>query len=94
MIGTVPAGTSEHAARAFEIAANYIPKLTRYERQKILFRSAELIQERREEIAHWLTLELGICKQHSLYETGRSYDVFMLAGSWPFWMTGRFFPAI
>jgi putative phosphonoacetaldehyde dehydrogenase len=80
VIGTVPAGTAEHAARAFEIAANYKPKLTRYERQQILFRTAELIRERREEIAHWLTLELGICKQHSLYETGRSYDVFMLAG--------------
>ena len=80
VIGTVPAGTAEHAARAFEIAANYKPKLTRYERQQILFRAAELIRERREEIAHWLTLELGICKQHSLYETGRSYDVFTLAG--------------
>jgi len=80
VIGTVPAGTAEHAARAFEIAANYRPKLTRYERQQILFRAAELIRERREEIAHWLTLELGICKQHSLYETGRSYDVFTLAG--------------
>ena len=80
VIGTVPAGTAEHAAQAFEIAAKYKPKLTRYERQQILFRTAELIRERREEIAHWLTLELGICKQHSLYETGRSYDVFMLAG--------------
>ena len=80
VIGTVPAGTAEHAARAFEIAANYKPNLTRYERQQILFRAAELIRDRREEIAHWLTLELGICKQHSLYETGRSYDVFMLAG--------------
>ncbi|MGI9365217.1 MAG: phosphonoacetaldehyde dehydrogenase [Rhizobiaceae bacterium] len=80
VIGTVPAGQAEHAARAFEIAANYKPKLTRYERQQILFRAAELIRERREELAHWLTLELGICKQHSLYETGRSYDVFTLAG--------------
>lgn len=80
VIGTVPAGTAEHAARAFEIAAAYKPVLTRYERQQILFRAAALIVERREEIAHWLTLELGICKQHSLYETGRSYDVFMLAG--------------
>ena len=80
VIGTVPAGTVEHARRAFEIAANYRPKLTRYERQRILFRAAELIRERREEIAHWLTLELGICKQHALYETGRSYDVFTLAG--------------
>ncbi len=80
VIGTVPAGDASHAAQAFEIAANYAPSLTRYERQQILFRAAELIRERREEIAHWLTLELGICKQHSLYETGRSYDVFMLAG--------------
>lgn len=80
VIGTVPAGNAKHAAQAFEIAANYKPKLTRYERQQILFRAAELIRERREEIAYWLTLELGICQQHALYETGRSYDVFTLAG--------------
>ncbi len=80
VIGTVPAGTAEHVRKAFEIAAAYEPKLTRYERQQILFRAAELIRARREEIAHWLTLELGICKQHSLYEASRSYDVFTLAG--------------
>jgi len=80
VIGTVPAGRAEHARRAFEIAAACQPKLTRYERQQILFRAAGLIHERREDIAHWLTLELGICKQHSLYEVGRSYDVFTLAG--------------
>ena len=80
VIGTVPAGKASHVARAFEIAAGYRSRLTRYERQKILFRAAELIRMRREEIAHWLTLELGICRQHALYEAGRSHDVFMLAG--------------
>lgn len=80
VIGTVPAGTSEHAAKAFKIAANYKPKLTRYERQQILFRTGELIRERKEEIVYWLTMELGICQQHALYEAGRSYDVFTLAG--------------
>lgn len=80
VIGTVPAGTAEHARRAFEIAAAYRPRLTRYERQQILFNTAELIRKRREEIAHVLTLELGISLQHALYETGRSYDVFMLSG--------------
>ncbi len=80
VIATVPAGTAEHARKAFEIAAAYKPRLTRYERQQILHRTADLIIERREEIAHWLTLELGICNQHSLYETGRSYDVFTFAG--------------
>ena len=80
VIGTVPAGNAEHAREAFEIAAKYKPKLTRYERQQILFKAAGLIRERRDQIAEVLTLELGICNQHALYETGRSYDVFMLAG--------------
>ncbi|MFK7944077.1 MAG: phosphonoacetaldehyde dehydrogenase [Paracoccaceae bacterium] len=80
VIGTVPAGQPEHVAQAFEVAAGYRCKLTRHERQQILFRTAELIRERRERIAHWLVMELGICRQHALYETGRSCDVFMLAG--------------
>ncbi len=80
VIGTVPAGNAEHAKKAFKIAAEYKPKLTRYERQQILLKTAEIIQERREEIAKVLTLELGICQQHALYETGRAYDVFTLAG--------------
>ena len=91
VIGTVPAGTAEHAARAFEIAAAYKPKLTRYERQQILFRAGELIREKREELAHWLTLELGICQQHALYETGRSYDVFTLAGQMAILDDGQIF---
>ncbi len=80
VIGSVPAGTAEHARRAFEIAANYKPGLSRYERQQILFRAAEIIRDRRKDIAKVLTLELGICQQHALYEAGRSYDVFTLAG--------------
>ena len=91
VIGTVPAGQAHHAAEAFGIAAGYKCTLTRYERQQILFRTAELIRERREEIAHWLTLELGICKQHSLYETGRSYDVFTLAGQLAIMDDGQIF---
>ncbi len=80
VIGTVPAGTAEHAREAFEIAAGYRPRLSRYERQQILFKAAELIRVRREQLARVLTAELGICNQHALYETGRAYDVFMLAG--------------
>lgn len=91
VIGTVPAGKAEHAARAFEIAAAYKPTLTRYERQQILFKAGELIRERREELAYWLTLELGICQQHALYETGRSYDVFTLAGQMAILDDGQIF---
>ncbi len=80
VIGTVPAGTAEHAARAFEIARNYKPKLTRYERQQILFRTAELIRSRKDQLSDLITLELGLSKKDSLYEVGRAYDVYSLAG--------------
>ncbi len=78
VIGTVPAGNAEHARQALEIAANYQPKLTRYERQKILQTAAEVLVKRKEEISDIITLELGISKQDSLYEVGRAFDVFSL----------------
>ena len=80
VIGTVPAGNAAHAREAFEIAAAYQPKLTRYERQQILFKTAELLVARKDEIADVITLELGISKADSFYEVGRAYDVFTLAG--------------
>ena len=80
VIGTVPAGTAEHAAKAFEIARNYKPRLTRYERQQILFRTAELIKSRKDQLSDLITLELGLSKKDSLYEVGRAYDVYSLAG--------------
>ena len=51
IIGTVPAGKSEHAKKAFDIASNYKSKLTRYERQKILQKTAETLVKRKEEIS-------------------------------------------
>lgn len=80
VVGTVPAGGAEHARRAFAVAAGYKPKLTRYERQNILLRTAEILSSRREEISDLVTLELGISKQDSLYEVGRAFDVFTLTG--------------
>ncbi|MGA7267536.1 MAG: phosphonoacetaldehyde dehydrogenase [Aestuariivirga sp.] len=80
VIGTVPAGRAEHAAEAFAIAAAYKPRLTRYERQQILFRAAELIRGRRDQLSDLITLELGLSKKDSLYEVGRAYDVYSLAG--------------
>lgn len=80
VIGSVPAGTAAHAREAFEIAANYVPALTRYERQKILLNVARIIDERKEELAPIITAELGISISDSLYECGRAFDVYTLAG--------------
>ena len=78
IIGTVPAGTSEHAKQALKIASNYQPRLTRYERQQILQKTAEELVRRKDEISDVITYELGISKQDSLYEVGRAFDVFSL----------------
>jgi len=81
VVGTVPACDASHVRRAFEIAGNYNAKLTRYERSEILKRAGELIGERRAYLAKWLTLELGICHQHAIYETKRAQDVFQFAAA-------------
>ena len=81
VVGTVPAGTAEHARRAFEIAGRYRARLTRYERSQILKRAGELIGERREALAQGLVLELGICWQHAIYETRRAQDVYTFAAA-------------
>ncbi|MDP6399627.1 MAG: phosphonoacetaldehyde dehydrogenase [Arenicellales bacterium] len=80
VVGTVPCATRADVARAFDIAASYTPTLTRYERQQILLRTAEILTSRRDEISDLITAELGISKQDSLYEVGRAFDVFSLAG--------------
>jgi len=80
VIGSTPRGTAEHVAKAFEIAAAYQPTLTRYERQQILLKTAQLIIDRKEEISDVITAELGISKKDSLYECGRGFDVFSLCG--------------
>ena len=80
VVGTVPCATREDVVRAFDIAASYTPSLTRYARQQILLRTAEILTSRRDEISDVITAELGISKQDSLYEVGRAFDVFSLTG--------------
>ena len=79
-IGSVPAGQADHAREAFAIAAAYKPTLTRYQRQQILLNAARIIQDRKAELAPIITAELGISLADALYECGRAYDVYTLAG--------------
>jgi len=80
VVGTVPRARPAQVAEAFQIAYDYRPKLTRYERQKILTKTAELLVSRKDEIARLITSESGLCLKDSLYEVGRAFDVFSLAG--------------
>ncbi len=80
VVGTVPNASAEQVADAFKIAAAYKPTLTRYERQQILTKTAELLVARKNEISDLITAECGLSKKDSLYEVSRAYDVFHLAG--------------
>jgi len=80
LVGSVPRATPELVAEAFRIAHAYKPKLTRYQRQQILLKTAELLVARKEELSRLITLESGLCLKDSLYEVGRAFDVFTFAG--------------
>jgi putative phosphonoacetaldehyde dehydrogenase len=80
LVGTVPAANPAQVAEAFKIGYAAQAKLTRYQRQKILLRTAELLAARRDQIARLITMESGLCLKDSRYEVGRACDVYALAG--------------
>src|SRR5512134_1120759 len=80
VVGTIPAARPEHVREAFAKAKAFRPKLTRYERQQILLKTADLLAGRKEEFARIITAESGLCWKDSLYEAGRAYDVYSFAG--------------
>lgn len=79
IVGTVPAARPEQVREAFAKARAFKPKLTRYERQQILQKTAEMLRDRREEFARLITAEAGLCWKDSLYEASRAYDVWSFA---------------
>ena len=81
IVGTVPKATVPEVRRAISIANGYKPTLTRHDRYRILYRTAEIIRGRTDEVSDLITAECGICKKDSLYEVGRACDVFVFAGN-------------
>jgi len=79
VVATVPKASVEDVRRAFRIAKQYKPKLTRHERYRILMRAGDIIASRREEIARMITLESGLCLKDTLYEVGRASDVLLFS---------------
>jgi putative phosphonoacetaldehyde dehydrogenase len=80
IVGTVPRGHAGHVREAFAAGKAFKAKLTRYERQRILLAAAEKLAARKQALAELITAESGLCLKDSLYEVGRAYDVFSLAG--------------
>lgn len=80
LVGTVPMARPEHVREAFQCAKDFKPKLSRYERQQILQKTAQLLLDRREEFARLISAESGLCWKDAIYESTRAYDVWSFAG--------------
>src|SRR5215813_10751659 len=81
LAGTVPKATLDDVKRALRIAREYRSTLTRHDRYRILMKAGEIIAARRDEIAHLITLESGLCLKDSQYEVGRASDVLLFAAN-------------
>jgi aldehyde dehydrogenase (NAD+) len=53
--------------------------LTRFRRSEVLDRARHLLEERREEFAHLILSEAGLCLRETRYEVGRACDVLRFA---------------
>jgi phosphonoacetaldehyde dehydrogenase len=81
VVGTVAVAAVAEVRRAIEIAKAFRSRLTRYERYRICYQTADALRARTEEIANLITVESGLCKKDSTYEVGRACDVFIFAGN-------------
>jgi aldehyde dehydrogenase (NAD+) len=80
-IGSVPKADVEDVRRAFDIARAYRPRLSRYERHRILLKASDLVVARAEEISDLISAEAGLCKKDSRYEAGRVRDVLVFGAN-------------
>jgi phosphonoacetaldehyde dehydrogenase len=81
VVASVAQASLEDVRRAIDVARLFRSPLTRYERYRICYQTAEALRARAEEIADLITAESGLCKKDSLYEVGRACDVFIFAGN-------------
>jgi aldehyde dehydrogenase (NAD+) len=79
VVATVPKASVDDVRRAFRIAKQHKPKLTRHDRYRILMKAGDLIAAKKNELARLITLESGLCIKDTLYEVGRASDVLLFA---------------
>ena len=78
VVGTVPRASRKQVADAFAAAAGYRAQLSRYQRQQVLSKTAQLLAAAKGRFSDLITAECGLSKKDSLYEVGRACDVFNL----------------
>ncbi len=81
LVGTVPKATVEDVKRALRIARGFHSTLSRHDRYRILMKAGAIIAAKRDDLAHLITLESGLCLKDTQYEVGRASDVLLFAAN-------------
>lgn len=82
IVGTVPEATAEHVERALASAvegARLMERLSRFERAAILARASAALEERTDELARLLSLEVGKTIREARGEVRRAVQTFAVA---------------
>jgi len=75
VVGTVVMAGAADVESAIVAARNSGTPPSRFERSVVLEKARIGLEERREEFAHTITAETGLCLRESRYEVGRTLDV-------------------
>ncbi len=75
VVGTVVTASSADVELAIVSARNSGPAPSRFERSQVLEKARNGLEARREEFAHTITAETGLCLREARYEVGRTVDV-------------------
>ncbi|NPB06110.1 MAG: aldehyde dehydrogenase family protein [Aquificae bacterium] len=95
VVGEVPKGTEEHAREAVEKAKEGLKKLaalTAYERYRFLSEAARLLEQRAEEFARTLVLEVGKTIREARTEVQRAVQTLLFAAEEAKRINGETFP--
>ena len=83
-VGSVPRASENQVNQAMEIANNFQPELTRYERQQILSKTAELLVSRRDRSQTWLLQNPDSAKKIRFMKLEEHLMCLVLQGSFAF----------
>jgi acyl-CoA reductase-like NAD-dependent aldehyde dehydrogenase len=95
-VATIPAGNREDATRAIEAAAEAFPAWSQTPpavRQQIFLDAADLLEERAEEVASWLTRETGSAFGFAQFQLHFVPNLFRQAAALAYQPTGEIIPS-
>jgi aldehyde dehydrogenase (NAD+) len=92
VVGEVPTADAAEVRAALDRAAAYRDESSRHDRSQVLFGVAERLEAHREDLAHLITSESGLCLKDTRHEVGRAVDVFRFAAMEALRDDGESFP--